>query len=73
MLESMRGQLEPSHIVHEFLALVGNAPVLPAPLRPLQKILVRAAVEITPIWVRDTLDIQGKRHDLNRAQSGRSS
>jgi uncharacterized protein (DUF2236 family) len=58
LLESMRARLEPSPIVHEFLTIMRRAPVLPAPLRPMQRIAVRAAIEITPGWVRERLDIE---------------
>jgi uncharacterized protein (DUF2236 family) len=63
LLESKRNRLEPSPIVFEFLEIVSKAAVLPAPLRPLQKWMVRAAVEITPPWVRDRLGL-GPGHDL---------
>lgn len=68
MLESMRGTLEPSPIVAEFLDLVGKADVLPRPLRPLQRLLVRAAVEITPIWVRERLGLADPHHGLSRPE-----
>ena len=56
-LESMRPRLEPSPIVHEFLKLMREAPALPRALRPLQRLMVRAAVEITPDWVRHRLGL----------------
>lgn len=58
-------QLERSDIVFEFLDLVGRAEVLPAPLRPLQRLLVRAAVEITPAPVRNRLGLD-RAHGLSR-------
>lgn len=56
-------QLEDSGIITEFLDLVENAPILPAWLRPLQRLLVRAAVEMTPAPVRNfsSLDRRGLR------------
>ncbi|MFH5923473.1 oxygenase MpaB family protein [Roseomonas xinghualingensis] len=63
MLESMRDRLEPSPIVFEFLAIMRDAPALPAPLRPVQRLLLRAAVEMTPGWVRDRLRLTA-RHGL---------
>lgn len=57
LLESMRGRLEPSPIVFEFLAIMRQAAVFPAPLRPLQRLLVRAAVDLTPGWVREGLGL----------------
>lgn len=44
--------LEDSAILHEFLDLMEAAPILPAWLRPMQRLLVRAAVELTPHPVR---------------------
>ena len=57
LLEAMRGRLEPSPIVFEFLQIVRNAPAFPAPLRPMQRLLVRAAVDLTPDWLRDILGL----------------
>lgn len=44
--------LEGSAILADFMRIMGEAAILPAPLRPLQRLLVRAAVEITPAPVR---------------------
>lgn len=57
LFDSMRGRLEPSPILFEFLDIMSRAPLLPAPLRPVQRLLVRAAVEITPVWVRERLGL----------------
>ena len=39
----------------EFLAIMRRTPALPAPLRPLQSVLIRAAIAILPAWARDVL------------------
>ncbi|MGO8952812.1 MAG: oxygenase MpaB family protein [Rhodomicrobium sp.] len=57
--EAMRGRLEPSPIVFEFLKIMRKAPVLPIMLRPLQPLFVRAAVNLTPSWVREVLGLTG--------------
>lgn len=57
LFEAMRGRLQSSPIVLEFLDIMRGAPVFPAPLRPVQRMLVRAAVEMTPGWVRQTLGL----------------
>ena len=44
--------LEGSTILADFMRIMSGAAILPAPLRPLQRLLVRAAVEITPEPVR---------------------
>lgn len=54
----MRPRLAKTEIVFEFLDIVGKVPVLPATLRPLQKLLITAAVEILPGWVRDRLGLR---------------
>jgi uncharacterized protein (DUF2236 family) len=56
-LEAMRGRLDGSPAVLEFLELMRRTPILPPPLRPLQDLLVRAAVQITPGWVRTVLNL----------------
>jgi len=47
--------LEPSPALGEFLQIMRSTPILPGPLRPLQRLLVRAAVEILPPQVRRRL------------------
>ena len=50
--EAMANQLERSDILFEFLAIMRSAPILPLPLRPVQPLLIRAAADLTPRWVR---------------------
>jgi uncharacterized protein (DUF2236 family) len=69
LFASMRPKLEPSPIVFEFLAILHATPILPRPLRPLQSLLIRAAVEITPDWARETLGLDA-RHGLRRFEVG---
>jgi len=57
LFESMRRRLEPSPILFEFLDIMRHAAAFPVPLRPMQRILVRAAVEMTPEWVRRRLGL----------------
>jgi uncharacterized protein (DUF2236 family) len=52
LFEAMRPRLEPSPIVFEFLAILRDAPVVPWPLRPVQRLLIRAAIELVPDWAR---------------------
>ncbi|QOY96448.1 DUF2236 domain-containing protein [Massilia sp. UMI-21] len=51
--------LEGSPILADFMRIVGAAPLLPAPLRALQGLLVRAAVHITPEPVRSLPQLRG--------------
>lgn len=55
--DAMRERLEPSPIVFEFLAIMNSAPIVPALLRPAQRLLIRAAVELVPGWVRERLGL----------------
>jgi uncharacterized protein (DUF2236 family) len=57
------GRLERSDILLEFLAIMRSAPILPRLLRPAQDLLVRAAVDLTPGWVRTILGLN--RHGLH--------
>jgi uncharacterized protein (DUF2236 family) len=52
--------LEGSDILGDFLRIMGEAAILPAPLRWLQRLLVRAAVEITPEPVRSLPQLRGQ-------------
>lgn len=67
LFAAMQPRLERSEIVFEFLEIVQRAPIFPRPLRPLQRLLIRAAVEITPPVVRDTLGL-GPRFGLRRGE-----
>lgn len=64
LFDTMKARLVPSPIVFEFLDIMKQAPILPMALRPMQKILLKAAVEILPPWVRERLGI-GKEWSLN--------
>ncbi|HWJ33644.1 MAG TPA: oxygenase MpaB family protein [Steroidobacteraceae bacterium] len=57
LFDSMRGRLEPSDIVFEFLQIMRETSALPAPLRWMQPALVRAAVELIPDWIRECLGL----------------
>lgn len=48
----MGGQLQGSDIVLDFLRIMPRVPALPAPLRPLQGVLVKAAIELIPAGLR---------------------
>jgi len=59
LFHATAGRLERSDIVLEFLAIMRSAPILPILLRPAQHLLVRAAVDLTPRWVRTRLGLNG--------------
>jgi uncharacterized protein (DUF2236 family) len=60
---SMQGRLEPSPIIFEFLRIMRTTPGFPNPLRWMQGMLVRAAVEIIPEWIRECLGLT-RQHGL---------
>ena len=59
----MSNRLERSDILFEFLAIMRVAPILPLPLRLVQPLLVRAAVDLTPHWLRTMVGLSD--HSLN--------
>jgi uncharacterized protein (DUF2236 family) len=61
--EAMADRLERSDILFEFLAIMRSAPILPLPLRPVQPLLVRAAIDLTPHWLQAMVGLGG--HGLN--------
>jgi uncharacterized protein (DUF2236 family) len=58
MFDAMRRHLEASPIVFEFLAIMRAAPVLPWVLRPVQALLVRAAIDLVPADIRAILGLK---------------
>ena len=66
--DEMANQLERSDILFEFLAIMRSAPILPLPLRPLQPLLVRAAIELTPQWLQTIVGLTD--HSLNAWEAG---
>jgi uncharacterized protein (DUF2236 family) len=56
LFAAMSPKLERSDIVFEFLNIVRTAPLLPS--RRAQRLMIRAAVEITPAWARDLLGLE---------------
>jgi uncharacterized protein (DUF2236 family) len=69
LFAAMRPKLEASPIVFEFLDILHATPIFPRPLRPLQSMLIRAAVEITPGWAREILGLDA-RYGLRRFEAG---
>jgi uncharacterized protein (DUF2236 family) len=55
-------------ILFEFLAIMRSAPILPLPLRPVQPFLIRAAIDLTPRWLRTIVSLTG--HGLNAWEAG---
>jgi uncharacterized protein (DUF2236 family) len=55
MFAAMRPKLERSDVVFEFLDIMRDAKILPS--RFVQRLIVRGAVEIAPVWARDILGL----------------
>lgn len=60
LFRATAGRLERSDIVFEFLAIIRSVPVLPLLLRPVQHLLVRAAVDLVPPFVRTILGLNNQ-------------
>jgi uncharacterized protein (DUF2236 family) len=58
LFDTMRPRLERSSVILEFLDIMRRAPVFPMALRPAQRMLVRAAVELTPPDIRRRLGLE---------------
>jgi ER-bound oxygenase mpaB/B'/Rubber oxygenase, catalytic domain len=67
-LEAMSNRLERSDILFEFLAIMRSAPILPSPLKPVQPLLIRAAVDLIPHWLRAIVGLS--EHSLNAWEAG---
>jgi uncharacterized protein (DUF2236 family) len=57
LFESTRSRLAPTAIIFEFLRIMRETPAFPRPLRWLQPLLLRAAVELIPEWLRVALSL----------------
>src|SRR5262252_436008 len=66
--EAMADRLERSDILFEFLAIMRSAPILPLPLRPVQSLLIRAAIDLTPRWLQTIVGLTD--HSLNAWEAG---
>lgn len=60
LLRETNPALEDSPVLSEFLDLMNHAPILPRWLRPWQRLLVRAAVEMTPSPVRQFASLRSR-------------
>ncbi|UUX97216.1 oxygenase MpaB family protein [Aquabacterium sp. J223] len=58
LLDRMLPRLRPSPVLHEFLAILRAAPLLPAPLKPLQSLLIQGALQQVPAEVRRRTGLQ---------------
>jgi uncharacterized protein (DUF2236 family) len=57
LFAQMLVRLEPSECLFEFLQIMSRTDAFPRPLRPLQQILVRAAVDLVPWSIRRRLGL----------------
>jgi uncharacterized protein (DUF2236 family) len=68
LFAAMARRLERSDVLFEFIAIMRSAPILPLPLRMLQPLLVRAAIDLTPPWLQTIVGL-ADRH-LNALEAG---
>jgi uncharacterized protein (DUF2236 family) len=59
LTDTTRPRLAPSPIIFEFLRIMRETPSLPRPLRWMQPMLLRAAVELIPVELREFLGLSG--------------
>jgi uncharacterized protein (DUF2236 family) len=57
LFDSTRSSLAPSPIILEFLQIMGETAAFPRPLRWMQPVLLRAAVELIPEWLREAIGL----------------
>jgi uncharacterized protein (DUF2236 family) len=57
LFESTRPRLAPSPVIFDFLRIMRETSAFPRPLRWLQPVLLRAAVELIPDWLRECLGL----------------
>ena len=67
LFAKMDSRLVPSPIIAEFLEIMSNVPAFPAAVRPFQRVLLRAAVELLPEPLIKRLGLQDWR--LGRAEA----
>lgn len=60
LLAATAPRLEGSQILFDFLRIMSEAAILPAPMRWLQRLLIRAAVQMTPEPVRSLPQLRGR-------------
>lgn len=60
LLAETAPRLEGSAILADFLRIMMETPLVPGPMRPLQRLLVRAAVDIVPFPVRSLPQLRGR-------------
>ena len=53
LFAATKTKLTRSSVIFEFLRIMRGARIFPLPLRPVQHLLIRAAVEMLPPWFRD--------------------
>ncbi len=60
LFEVMRPKLVASPIIFEFLEIMEHVPILPVPAGSVQRVLLKAAAEILPNWLRERLGLRSQ-------------
>ncbi|MCJ1959325.1 oxygenase MpaB family protein [Novosphingobium mangrovi (ex Hu et al. 2023)] len=62
--EEMRPRIVAHSIVFEFLSIMERTPAVPAPLRPFQRMMIRAAIATLPEWTQRQLGLTDRHFRL---------
>ena len=60
LFSEVQPRLEESEIIFEFLDIIRDLPLLPSPLRPMNHLFVRAAIQLLPPAIRESLGLQSE-------------
>lgn len=58
LFTQMKARLEPSDILAEFLEIMGGLSLFPRPLRPVNRWLIAAAIDLLPESIRDRIELE---------------
>lgn len=68
LLDSMRPLLGPSPVIAEFLAIMAGVPALPRVARPVQRLLLKAAVSMLPLDIAERLGLATTRWRISERE-----
>lgn len=63
---AMEPHLEAHPIVFEFLEIMQRTPALPPPFKPLQRMMLRAGIQMLPPWLIERLQLSGPEWQLKK-------
>ena len=63
---AMEPHLEAHPIVFDFLEIMQRTPAVPGPFRPLQRMMLRAGIQMLPAWLIERLQLSGPEWQLKK-------